>query len=106
VLLGHVEQGCQMVGICIPKAQFGYILEGLGMKTVGVFCGRMEYSRSFGIYCGPLVHFVVLWYFCGLLVHFVVLWYFCGLLVYFVVPWCILWSFGMFYGDMVYFMFI
>jgi hypothetical protein len=43
--------------ICIPKSQFGYIFDGLGMEDVGIFYGHLEYLRPFGVSCGNLVHF-------------------------------------------------
>jgi hypothetical protein len=46
------------------KSQFGYILEGLEMKHVGVFYDTSEYFMAiwyilwpFGIVCGHLVYF-------------------------------------------------
>jgi hypothetical protein len=46
------------------KTQFGYILEGLGMETVGIFYEHLEYFSAiwyiflqFGIACGRLVYF-------------------------------------------------
>jgi hypothetical protein len=35
--------------ILIPKTQFGYILEGLGMENVGMFYDHLEFLRPFGI---------------------------------------------------------
>jgi hypothetical protein len=51
------------------KSKFGLILEGLGIETVGIFCGLFEYIMaiwymfwpfgiffwSIGIFSGPLV---------------------------------------------------
>jgi hypothetical protein len=42
------------------KSQFGHILEGLGMETVGIFYERLVYFMPFGIFgiwCGALVYF-------------------------------------------------
>jgi hypothetical protein len=42
------------------KSQFGHILEGLGMETVGIFYERLVYFMPFGIFGilrGALVYF-------------------------------------------------
>jgi hypothetical protein len=46
------------------KSQFGYILEGLAMKNVGIFYDHLVYFTAirntlwpFGIVCGNLVYF-------------------------------------------------
>jgi hypothetical protein len=72
-----VHQGCQMVYFQTKKSQFGYILEGLGIESVGIFYGRLEYTyyrhllyviiiwnilRPFDIFFDRLVYFVVIWY--------------------------------------------
>jgi hypothetical protein len=36
------------------KSKFGLIMEGLGMKKVGVFYEHLEYIRPFGIFYGHL----------------------------------------------------
>jgi hypothetical protein len=41
---------CQMVTFAYQKSQFGYILDGLGMKNVGIFYGRLEHLLPFGIF--------------------------------------------------------
>jgi hypothetical protein len=40
------EQGCQMVRFQTKKSQFGKILEGLGIKNVGIFYAHLEYIMS------------------------------------------------------------
>jgi uncharacterized membrane protein YiaA len=43
------------------KSQFGYILEGLGMKSVGIFNGHLEYLMVIWyILCYNLVLFGIL----------------------------------------------
>jgi hypothetical protein len=51
------------------KSKFGYILEGLGMKKVGIFYGHLEFImaiwnllRPFGIYYSHLVYLVAVRY--------------------------------------------
>jgi hypothetical protein len=41
---GH--QGCQMDIFSDLKSQFGSILEGLGMKKVGIFYAHLEYITA------------------------------------------------------------
>jgi hypothetical protein len=38
------------------KSKFGLIIEGLGVKKVGI-----SYLLSFGIYYGHLVYFIAIW---------------------------------------------
>jgi hypothetical protein len=67
--------------------QFGYFLEGLGMKNVGVFYCRLLHFTAI-----HMVHFAAIWYiyyltavWCGHLVYFVpIMEYFVLILVYFV----------------------
>jgi hypothetical protein len=81
------------VYIAYQKSQFGFILEGLGLKNVGIFYGHLGY-------------FMVIWYvlwpfgiFCGYLVFLWLFGIFCGYLVFFVVIWYIFSSFGMLYQE-------
>jgi hypothetical protein len=53
-----------MVYFQTRNLKIGYILEGLGIDNVGIFCVHMEcfttiwhVSWPFGIFCGPLVNF-------------------------------------------------
>jgi hypothetical protein len=40
----------------IISTQFGYILEGLAMEDVGIFCGHLVYFKVF------LLYFLPFWY--------------------------------------------
>jgi hypothetical protein len=50
-------QGCQMAYFQTQKSQFEYILEGLAMEEVDIFCCHVVYFTRFGIFCGLWVHF-------------------------------------------------
>jgi hypothetical protein len=54
--------------IFIPKSQFGYILEGLGMENDDI-----HILWPFGIYYGHLVYFMTFWAFCIFSPHFGIL---------------------------------
>jgi hypothetical protein len=50
-----------------PKSQFGYILEGLGIKNVIIYYNNLEYFTviwyilwQYGVVCGNLVYFPAL----------------------------------------------
>jgi hypothetical protein len=53
-----------------PKSLFGYILENLGMKNVGIFYLQLAYLTAIWYIFGHLVHFVVIWYIFPVLVCF------------------------------------
>jgi hypothetical protein len=57
------------------KSQFEYILEGLAMEEVDIFCCHVVYFTRFGIFCGLWVHFV------AVLVHFMVILVYLSVLV-------------------------
>jgi hypothetical protein len=59
------------------KYKFWDILEGLGMKNVGVFYGNLEYFTAIWNIMWSLIYYV-----CGNLVCFVVIWYISPILVY------------------------
>jgi hypothetical protein len=45
------------------KCKVWYILEGLRIENVGIYCGHLVYLNSLGIVYGHLVKFVVIWQF-------------------------------------------
>jgi hypothetical protein len=68
-------QGCQMAYFQTQKSQFEYILEGLAMEEVDIFCCHVVYFTRSGIFCGLWVHFV------AVLVHFMVILVYLSVLV-------------------------
>jgi hypothetical protein len=62
------EQGCQMSYFHTKKIPFGFIVEGLGMDTVGIVYGQKEYFKPFDILYGHLVYFVAFCIFFPILV--------------------------------------
>jgi hypothetical protein len=70
------------------KLQFGYILEGLAMKDVGVFDGHLVY-----VFYGHYIYFMNIWNILWLFGIFV------PILVYFPQFWYIFPNFGILYQE-------
>jgi hypothetical protein len=44
------------------KSQFGYILEGFGVKLFGIFCCHLSILLSLGIFCCNFEYLIVIGY--------------------------------------------
>jgi hypothetical protein len=82
--IAFLRQGCQMVSVFANQISlFGYILEGLGIENVGIFCGHRVYFTAiwyillpFGIFYSHVVHFMAILY-----NYFLIIWCIFSILV-------------------------